>query len=75
VKNVLKYHLLFFQKYEWGEGQTRGKNHTNTVFLTAFTILGQFNIFHYIVRSKHDWANSSSLQVVVELDKVKLLAS
>jgi hypothetical protein len=75
MKNVLKYHLLFFQKYEWGKGQTGGKNHTNTFVLIAFTILGQFNIFHYIVGSKHDWANSSSSQVVAKLDKVKLLAS
>jgi len=49
----------FFSKYEWGKGQTGGKNRTNTFVLTAFMIVGRYNIFRYIVGSKHNWANSS----------------
>jgi hypothetical protein len=35
----------FCRKYEWGKGQIGGKNCSSAFVLTAFTILGRFNIF------------------------------
>ncbi len=39
--------IFFVEKNEWGKGQTVGKNCSSTFVLTAFTILGQFNISHF----------------------------
>jgi hypothetical protein len=35
---------LFFSKYEWGKGQTGGKNYSNTFVPIAFNFFVGFNI-------------------------------
>jgi hypothetical protein len=42
---MLEYHSIFYRKYEWGRGQSGGKNHNHAFVLTSFNFFGRFNIF------------------------------